>query len=357
LRCQGNEIEKAQLLEKWNELIKILQKSRFQTHDFLRFYWCAFHENCTKKELYRKMREEIDGGDGRQIVGMWIDSAEFFSQITNIDLKFPRSSLDHNSLESTYAELNTLGYSVYLPLFLKLNRDRDSLLQQIAPVCLNYLMRIITVGKFSAGRAEGRFNKAIEMVNSEVDVKDIIACFGNDPESINDKFIERLKTQRFENNNSAKYILSKIHLHDVGSGHPLNSSVHLEHVLPQSRTSWPDFDTQSRAREDWVYSLGNMTLLEDKINNALQARLFSEKVKRFERRTNRAQTGQTAIPMSYEIHDTYKENSRDWDGDWIQKRANNFARKAVKVWPLDVTIDPPLQEMEAGSDIDNSEQI
>lgn len=355
--CNGNEAKKAALLTKWNELAGELQKSRFHAHDFLRFYWCAFHTNCTKKELYKKIKEEIEGKDGEQILDAWKASADFFSQITDREIKFPSTTLRYGSIVSIYAELKTLGYSVYLPLFLKLYRDRPSLLDEIAPVCLNYLFRVISVGNFSAGRAEERFNGAIECINQGKDDEDIINCFLTDKESTDAKFVERLRTHRFEENKTAKYILSKIHLHDVGAGHPLNSSVHLEHVMPQSQSAWPEFDLKGRAREEWVYSLGNMTLLEDKVNQSLQAKLFNEKVVRFQQRTNADEKDRTAIPMSYQIHETHVSSSRNWDDNWITERAGIFAEKAVSIWPLELKIVTTETESQEDQEIDNSEQI
>jgi hypothetical protein len=355
--CNGNNAKKAALLTKWHALVGELQKSRFQAHDFLRFYWCAFHANCTKKELYKKIRDEIDGKDGEQILDAWKASADFFSQITDRDMKFPSNTLQYGSIDSIYAELKSLGYSVYLPLLLKLHRDRPSLLDKIAPVCLNYLFRVISVGNFSAGRAEERFNSAIECINQGKNDDEVIDCFLTDKESTDDKFVERIRTLRFEENKTAKYILSKIHLHDVGAGHPLNSSVHLEHVMPQSQSAWPDFDLKGRAREEWVFSLGNMTLLEDKVNQSVQAKPFYEKVVRFQQRTNANEKDRTAIPMSYQIHETHLSSSRDWDDNWITERAGIFAEKAVSVWPLDLKIETTETESQEDQEIDNSEQI
>ena len=355
--CNGNEANKKVLLTKWNELITKLHKSRFQAHDFLRFYWCAFHVNCTKKELYKKIKEEIDGKDGVQILDAWNASADYFSQITDREIKFPSTTLQYGSIDSIYAELKTIGYSVYLPLFLKLYRDRPKLLDEIAPVCLNYLFRVISVGNFSAGRAEERFNNAIEHIIEGKDDSEIIECFLTDKESIDEKFLERLRTHRFEENKTAKYILSKIHLHEVGAGHPLNSSVHLEHVMPQSLSAWPDFNLKGRAREDWVYNLGNMTLLEDRVNQSLQAKPFDQKVVGFKQRTNAEEKDRTAIPMSYSIHQTHVNSSRDWDNSWITERAGFFAEKALSVWPLDLIIDTSEAESETDKEIDNSEQI
>lgn len=357
--CNGNAAKKEALLNKWNDLISKLQSSRFQAHDFLRFYWCAFHKNCTKKELYKEIKNELNGQDGELVLDKWNASADFFCQITDKELKFPSTSLHYGSIDSMYAELNTMGYSVYLPFFLRLHRDKPTLLPRVTPICLSYLFRVITIGNFSAGRAEERFNNAIDAVKDKKNEDAIIRCFTTDKESTDELFKERLRTHKFEDNKSVRYLLSKIHLHDVGAGHPLSSNVHLEHVLPQSASAWPSFNLDGRAREDWVYNIGNMTLLEDGINKSLQAKPFNEKVKRFKQRTAANESDRTAIPMSYQIFEAHDSSNRDWDFTWITERAAIFAEKAVSVWNLPVTT--PSTSNTGGSstdqNVDNSEQI
>lgn len=337
LRCNGDEEKKSRVLVKWNDLISRLGKSRFQAHDYLRFYWCAFEEKCTKKELYRLIRDELADKDGEPLLDQWLASSEYFCEITDRNLRFPHSSLSLGSTACSYAELNTLGYSVYIPLFLYLNRNRPALLPKLAVSAASYLFRIITVGSFSAGRAESRFDKIQEAVREGASDDAILSIFGQDPETTDEKFMERLRTQRFEDNKAARHLLSKIHLHENGEGHPLNHDVQLEHVLPQKEDAWPTFALDGRAREDWVYSIGNMTLLEQGLNKTIQASDFSIKVTRYRQRTTATDLG-SAIPMTYRIAAEHDGTGAAWDHTWISQRAECFAQAAPAVWPLPATL-------------------
>ena len=100
-----------------------------------------------------------------------------------------------------------------------------------------------------------------------------------------------------------------------------------------------------------------MTLLEEKVNQSLQAKPFNEKVIRFKQRTNAEEKDRTAIPMSYQIHETHLSSSRDWDNKWILERTDIFAKKAVTVWPLELKIETTETESQEDQQIDNSEQI
>jgi uncharacterized protein with ParB-like and HNH nuclease domain len=333
LGCDGNEEKKIRVLGKWNELMNRLLRSRFQPHDYLRFYWTAFQEKCTKKELYRLIRDELAITDGELVLDQWLDSSEFFCEITDRNLRFPHLGLSLGTPSCGLAELNTLGYSVYIPLFLYLNKNRHSLLAKVIDPASSYLFRIITIGGFSAGRAESRFDKVQEAVKNGLEDDAILAIFGQDPETSDDKFVDRLRTQRFEDNKSARHFLSKIHLHECGVGHPLNHDVQLEHIFPQKDDSWPAFQLAGRAREDWVYSLGNMTLLEQGLNKSIQASEFETKVARFRQRSAATDPG-SAIPMTYRVASEHDANGRQWDHTWIIERSEDFSNKAPAVWHL-----------------------
>jgi uncharacterized protein with ParB-like and HNH nuclease domain len=335
LGCGGDENKKNRVLGKWNDLISRLSKSRFQPHDYLRFYWCAFESKCTKKELYRLIREKLAASDGEAILDQWLSSAEYYSEITDRKLKFPHATLSLDTNQCHLAELNTLGYSVYIPLFLYAHRNRSDLIEQLPKPSASYLFRIITIGGFTAGRAEARFDKVQDAIKNGESIDAILAIFGKDPESTDVKFIDRVKTQRFEDNKSARHLLSKFHLFECGVGHPLNHEVHLEHILPQKVESWPAFDLGGRAREDWVYSIGNMTLLEQGLNKSIQASDFSVKVSKFKQRISDTDPG-SAIPMTYEIEMKHRSLSQNWSKEWILERAQIFAEKAPLIWALPI---------------------
>ena len=356
LGCGLDENKKSRVLNKWKELIEKLNKSRFQPQDYLRFYWCAFHEKCTKKELYKLIRNELESSDGEVTLDQWLEVSEFFCEITDRTLRFPNTSLTLGTEQCHFAEMNNLGYSVYLPLFLNLRRNRPNLIHQIVGPASSYLFRVITVGNFSAGRAESLFDKAQDAATSGGSDEDVVAVFSRDPESTDLKFVERLRTQRFEDNKSARHFLSKYHLHAHGPGHPLNHDIHLEHVLPQKEDSWASFDTDSRAREDWVFSLGNMTLLEQALNKSIQAEDFDTKVVRYRQRQKQSDSG-SAIPMTYKIAADFFEKGLGWDKTRIIGRCDELAAKAPSIWPLPGAQEAPTNQSKAilESDISASE--
>lgn len=356
LGCDGNEETKKRVLGKWNELITRLGKSRFLPQDYLRFYWNAFEGKCTKKELYRLIREKLASMNGEQLLDAWLESSEFFCEITDNSLRFPHSALRLGSTRCSYAELNTLGYSVYIPLFLYLRRHRRSLLDKITGPSASYLFRIITVGSFSAGRPESRFEKIQEAVKRGDSDEAVLGIFALDPEAADDKFQERIRTQRFEDNKAARHFLSKWHLNECGEGHPLNQDVQLEHVLPQKNDAWSNFSVAGRPREDWVYCVGNMTLLEQGLNKSVQASDFSTKVNRYRQRDSQNPNG-SSLPMSYRIAALHDNEGRVWDHVWIEERANTFASGAAAIWPLPPAVLATPENQADSSSIESEDEM
>lgn len=345
LVCSNDADKKKRILEKWDSIVDMLSRSRYpRPHEFLRFYWLAFHGAATKKELYAEIKRHLSTPtvDVESFVSKLEDSAEVFSGLTDVSLTYPSGSYSSGSKEMYLAEINTLGYSVCYPLLLKVQKIRPALMAGLLPILLTFLFRLISVGGFAAGRAEAAMTKALTALHEGKLDQEIIDCFV-DSEIADDRFAERVKLGKFEDNHVARYLLSKIYDYDSTPALRLTKEVQLEHVLPVESHLW-SFDTKGRDISDWVYSIGNMTLLEDALNKRIQNKPFSDKVLRYEEKISGR--GFTAIRMTFRIHQEFTASSRDWDADWVTDRSEQFSKIAVKTWPLQPT--PPTSTGPAG---------
>jgi len=335
LTCGTDAAKKSRVYSKWESITHLLKNSRYQPQVFLRFYWIAFHGNATKKQIYSKIKKYLSTiPDVENLVDEWATDAAFFAKITAKNLTYPVSSLSYSvgSTDQRYAEINSLRYSVCYPTLIYLNRKRPELLPQILPFVISYLFRLISIGGFAAGRAEKAFMNVLREITDGKGLSEIVTCF-KDEEVTDAKFKERIINNTFEDNDLAKYILAKLHEKSGGSGLQLRRDVHLEHVLPVKPTKWVSFNTKTRNIQDWIYSLGNMTLLEKELNISIQNDVFEKKVKYFGKQKGRkANDKTTAIPMTYEISGEFLTSGRTWDADWIEERTKQFALTACSVW-------------------------
>jgi uncharacterized protein with ParB-like and HNH nuclease domain len=333
LVCGNNTDKKKRILEKWDGMVELLGRSRYpQPQEFLRFYWLAFHGSTTKKELYSEIKRYLarPGVDVESFIDDLGDSAENFTNLTEVSLTYPSGSYSANSKEQYLAELNTLGYSVCYPLLLKVQNNRLALLETLLPVLLTFLFRLISVGGFAAGRAEAAVTRALTSLQDGRPNQEIVNCFIDD-EITDDRFAERVRYGRFDDNHIARYLLSKIYDYDSTPALRLTKEVQLEHVLPVEHNLW-SFDAKGRDISDWLYSIGNLTLLEEALNKRIQNKLFTDKIAHYQEKNG--EEGFTAIKMTYKIHQQFVKNGRDWNAEWVAERAEQFSKAAIKVWPL-----------------------
>lgn len=331
--CGSDDIQKERIIIKWNELVGHLEQSRIHVQEYLRFYWLAFHCNCTKKNLYKsiKSRLSMPGADHEQLLSDWNYYAQEFAVWTNKELKFSSYSVSGtpNDFEYTCSELNEIGYTVYLPFFLITHKHKPAYLEKIAPICLNYLFRLITIGNLSAGTAEQTFNKAIDSVKDGLTEANIMSVFTSDHRVSDNAFKKNIVQKQFDNA-SAKYFLKKVHLKD-NPGIPIHNSAQLEHVLPQNENAsgWTSFSAGGVDRNIWIYNIGNCTILEKSINAAAKDLSLDEKI------NDHYVSKSTKIPITKDICNAKSAGTlSDWDTNYIQKRAKEFAEKAIEIWPV-----------------------
>jgi hypothetical protein len=220
------------------------------------------------------------------------------------------------------------------------NYERENFVPKLARLAVSFLFRVITIGERSVGTADSAFSKIIELIrnhsDSDEDLEFRIRAIFSERDIDDLEFKEKLIMSSFESANLPKYILAKVFEADMGQALRLNmSSLHLEHILPQSWTqNWSDFDPGDRmSPNEWVYSLGNMVILESSINQKASNKAFSEKVELYKRRSSEQDEG-TAIPNTYRVHEDFRKGAiKDWTKDQIIERANNIASKACEIWP------------------------
>lgn len=331
----------------WDALLRDLEPSRFGVKDYLRLYWSAFHTPCTSKQLYSLVKRHLNADNVESELDAWRESVSFFLRLTAREQFFPDTAHRFGSLESLHAQMATLKYSVCIPFLMAVNKQRPSMNETAARLSLAYLVRVITVADLSATKADAVFKACLDALVTNRSDQEILRHLVDAPEASTSEFIRTFSERQFEDNAVARYLLTCIHLHDIGGGATPDSSIELEHILPQNEAAWPTFDPRGVKKTDWIYSIGNMTLLEEKVNAALKDKEFDVKVQRYRRRAaNEDLSTATAISMTYELWEQYEQDPvggerRAWTANRIRDRSQAFARKAAEVFKMEVAVGPP----------------
>lgn len=322
------------LLDNWDSMISLLDKSRISSVDYLRIYWMTFPgAGITKKELYKHIKTHLQENDPLVFVESLNRKAELFYEFTDKDLTWPSGQHQSQPYLQKISEINTLKYTLCLPVLLYASFHTKGILEELAQISLSYLFRWVTIGDFSVGKANETFNKVLKLLKDGETKKSIVfEPFKNDYHRINDEeFIKSFKSFRTKDNYVAKYILGKIHAHTQNNECiPDFNKIHLEHVLPQQTKLWMEGEeifspTAGTVLDDWVYQLGNMTLLNSKLNQKIGNSVFSKKVEKYK---------DSPFYMTGDIYKKFKNNKYQWSSEVIIKRADAWATLAVNIWPL-----------------------
>lgn len=334
MKANGNEEQSELLLNNWESMITSIESSRLSPVDFLRVYWEAIQgSNITKKELYKNIGAHIDLSE--DIVSFSKDlkeTAADFSSYASAELYFPTCA-NYSGKEkylSFCGEINTLKYTTCLPLLMYTYRFRPDFMDEMARLSLSFLFRWITICDYSVGGAKKVFDEVIRrLIAGDSNEKAIQPFFSQHEKIGDDAFIVAMRQFKAQDNQIAKYILSKCYLYDNKmQSIPNYNEVHLEHVLPQSTSLWEKDESfilpKGTFAKDYVYNIGNLTLLHKQINQSIKNKIFSDKCKHYE---------DSIFPETKNIFELSKNESY-WNVEIIEQRGKNIAIKAPFIWPL-----------------------
>jgi uncharacterized protein VirK/YbjX len=126
-------------------------------------------------------------------------------------------------------------------------------------------------------------------------------------------------TKEFKNTSrnytTVKYILSKIEIDQYKNEiEPESDLFTIEHILPENAVDkWGDFSFEAINR--CIYRIGNLTLLEKKLNREASQKSYSEKINIF-------------LNSYSELTKNIPENYHSWNEDKLAARQRELAKQA-----------------------------
>lgn len=334
MKASGDEHKSELLLNNWESMISSVEASRLSPVDFLRVYWEAIQgANITKKELYKNIGVYIDRTNDIQSFSKQLkDIAYDFSVYASSELLFPTSI--HQTGKDKYlaycGEINSLKYTTCLPLLMYAQQNKANLLEPLSKMSLSFLFRWITIGDYSVGGAKKIFDEVIRRLQSSNDEKFILEPFLSETDKIGDEaFINSMRQFKAHDNQIAKYILSKYYIFmNKEQSIPNYGEVHLEHVIPQVFTLWEKDENfvlpKGAYIKDYVYNIGNLTLLHKQINQSIKNKTFDKKAKEY---------ADSVFPETKNIY-IQSQHGMYWNPEIIDKRGQDIAVKSPDIWPL-----------------------
>ncbi|MBH8581094.1 DUF262 domain-containing protein [Bisbaumannia pacifica] len=326
--------DKDYVKNKWNDIVSLVSGTRFSTTAFFRFYYWAENGKVSQQLLYKSFSDQIIPGNVTQKISEIEKAAEFFSRISDKELKYPLEKFKASALEKIGAELNTLGYKSPYPLLIAVKLHRENILTEVAAKTRDFLFRYVTILDESPSDAESRLDEVRRMVVDKTvpdqDVLEKLDCI----KPADEDFKEALIASPFSKStvDVVRYILCRIYEKDYGFSTSINPGrINVEHVLPQETSKWSGFSFEGFSEENVIWSIGNMIILEEPLNKSLKNNEFSKKVISLSPKNPENGEG-TEIQANHDIYHQYIRLGRVWDVEWIRERAKSIAEKCVGIW-------------------------
>lgn len=292
---------------------------------FLRHFWISRKPLVRQEQLFKTIRTEIKSN---QQVFALLNDLDAYSEIY-LALQDPYSIFWQGNREriKRIREMKLFGVKQQLPLLMVAKEKfSDPEFDKTLKVISNISFRYNVIGSRQANRMEELYNTVSQKVfNSNVTTakgvfNEIKELYISDADFRND--FSTLELYSYGRSKKlARYILFELENNMMQGGdrdYELDPAT-IEHILPENAGANWDQDFLQIIQPNYIYRLGNYTLLEDHLNRDCETLPFDQKKPFYER---------SQYEMAKEI------NYNNWNPTILDERQNDLARKATSIWRI-----------------------
>jgi len=305
------------LEEKWTKLTTNVRAEKLP--DFIRYYWNSKNKTVRSNDLFKVLRNNIK--EDRSVFEL-INDMLAYSDIY-MALKNESDDLwnERDKVQECVSLLNIFNLKQPISMLMAAykylsNEDFERVLCDAIVVSFRYN---VICGK-NPNDIEKVFNDiAIKISNNNTYDKNLLSKIYVNDNEFTVSFINKVFPENARNNKIIKYILGKYErfkggLRDVSIVSELDT---IEHIYPQHpNEEWNDDNLDSL-----IYRLGNMCLLEKKLNNNIGNKRYAEKVEVL---------NQSTFITTNSISSEYPE----WVQQSIVDRQKQMAKCAKTIWKI-----------------------
>lgn len=303
----------------WSKIVGKLGEQKFE--DYLRYYWNSISKSVGKKNLFKTIKSSIK--TKQEVFGLirnLNDTADIFLAIQN-----PEDDLwrDKPEIQKALRELKLFQirqtYSLFMSGYRNLTSEGFS---KLTKTCSIISLRYNIIGGLNPNAQEDVYNAVALRIESQkkFSASDFQSIYVQDNSFENDFSTKEFKNTT-RNHKIVKYLLAKIEIYEYNSEIDVDSDLFtIEHILPENADEeWGEFsfDEINRSR----FRIGNLTLLEKKLNREAAQKSFAEKCKLFEKSQSKLTN---SIPTKFST----------WDEAKIASRQRQLAKHAKAIWKI-----------------------
>lgn len=303
----------------WGRTVEQLGEQKFE--DYLRYYWNSENKTANKKALFKTIKSSINSKEEVfRLIRNLRDTADIYIAIQNPEESFWQ---DQPEVREALKELKLFQIRQTNSLLIAGYKNLDKLhFKKLVKVCATISFRYNIIGGLNPNAQEDVYNTIALKITADkrFDVRDFLSIYVS-----NANFENNFSTKEFKNTTRnhkiVKYIFSKIEEYKFRNEISPESDLYtVEHILPESADdSWGDFNQEAIRRS--VYRIGNLTLLEKKLNREVGTLSYAEKAIYFQQSNS-------------QVTSKITENFDSWNEDKVSTRQKELAKDAKSIWRI-----------------------
>lgn len=318
LTHQLGELDLDEAERRWQNITNTIQSNDLTT--FIRHYWNSKYRLERQPTLFKAIKREINTAER---------AFEFLDNLENMSIYYtgfnsPEDALWDKDQKNSLKLLKLLNVSTCYSLMLSALENFDEkefkiLLKEISIIAFRY-----NLSDLNPNEAERTFSKVAKEISDKkiITAKDAVLALKN-IYVIDDNFEQNFSTLSINTRRKkdlVKYILVKIENQIANKDYQPEEAVStIEHILPENPGLVWEVNFPINLQDDYIYRLGNYTLLEASINNKLDNNTpFIEKLEKYK-------------ISAYELSSKYCEYETFTPKE-IDLRQNKIAKIAKGIW-------------------------
>ncbi len=320
LVSQGQDLNHVE--RQWQRIISIIDTTKFQ--EFLRYFINSQRPIVRKERLFKVLKNEYSTSESAlSLLKELEDNAHIYSALSQPSHEYWQDSKETRKLIRV---LSLFKVKQMYPMLLSGYKNLDATsFQSLLKICVIISFRYLIVSGLNPNALEKIYNDAaIAIFNRTVKTpqeifKILQRIYISDEKFENDFSTLEIDTRR--NKKLVRYILISIENHLTK--HALDyedDPSSIEHILPENPIEdWDNYFPYD-IQDNYIYRIGNYSLLEESLNRDAENREYEEKNKIY-------------TQSKYKL--TQMITTDSWNPESLLRRQERLAQYAVQVWRCD----------------------
>ncbi len=327
----GDRIQEAK--DKWTRFTGAIESGAGEEEilNYIRYYWSSKYGLTREKELYKNIKGKIKNkNQAVTLLSNLEKNSETYLAILNPHHTFWDNF--PNECRVYMGELLELRLTQNRPLLIALFdiwKNEKEEVKKALKIIVSWSVRNLIIGAIGSGTLEKKFSEIAKLIsNGEITTVRELLDHTKDVIPTDEQFQKSFEIASVSKSYLARYYLRKLEqaYRSTSELKPIEDpeKLNLEHVLPvhpsNLQRDWPYFNED--LHKTYYRRIGNLTLLDKKMNSMIKNGSFNEKKKIYK---------QSEILITQKLAEYTK-----WSDYEIDSRQKDFAKKAVEIWNVKI---------------------